>query len=228
MLFSAGIGIGLLFYGVGEPMMHFSNEIINKEPLSLEAATNAMTYTFLHYGFHTWAVYAVLGLALAFFTFNRRLPLTLRSVFYPLIGDKIYSWIGGVIDVVAVVATLFGLATTLGLGVQQVSARLNYLIGTDDTTGFQVLIIAVITGAATVSVVLGLDKGVRVLSERNMKLALVFLGLMLRLGTTIYLLDAFLQNVGVYVQEMIALGAFTEVYQGTEWQHDWTVFYWSW
>jgi len=228
MLFSAGLGIGLMFYGVGEPMMHFSNSVINAEPLTPEAANTAMKYTFLHYGFHAWAVYAVLGLALAFFTFNRGLPLTMRSVFYPLLGDRIYGWIGHVIDVVAVVATLFGLATSLGLGVQQVSAGLNFLIGTADTIWFQVILIAVITGAATISVVLGLDKGVRVLSEWNMRLALVFLGLMLLLGPTIFLLDAFLQNVGNYLQEMIALGAFTEVYKGTTWQHDWTIFYWAW
>jgi choline/glycine/proline betaine transport protein len=228
MLFSAGLGIGLLFYGVGEPMMHFSNDVINAEPLTPEAANKAMKYTFLHYGFHAWAVYAVLGLALAFFTFNRGLPLTLSSVFYPLLGERIYGWIGHVINVVAVVATLFGLATTLGLGVQQVSAGLNYLIGTADTIWMQVILIAVITGGATVSVVLGLDKGVRVLSEWNMKLALAFLALMLLIGPTIFLLDAFLQNVGNYFQEMIALGAFTEVYKGTEWQHDWTIFYWSW
>jgi len=228
MLFSAGLGIGLLFYGVGEPMMHFSNEVINEEPLTPQAATNAMKYTFLHYGFHAWAIYAVLGLALAFFAFNRGLPLTLRSVFYPLIGDRIYSWIGDVIDVLAVVATLFGLATSLGLGVQQVSAGFNYLIGIEDTIVFQVIIIAVITGAATVSVILGLDKGIRVLSVWNMKLALIFLGLMLLLGPTVYLLDAYLENVGVYLQEMISLGAFTEAYKGTEWQHDWTIFYWSW
>jgi choline/glycine/proline betaine transport protein len=228
MLFSAGLGIGLLFYGVGEPMMHFSNEVINAEPLTPEAANNAMKYTFLHYGFHAWAVYAVLGLALAFFTFNRGLPLTLSSVFYPLLGEKIYGWMGHTINVVAVVATLFGLATSLGLGVQQVSAGLNFLIGTADTVWFQVILIALITGAATVSVVMGLDKGVRVLSEWNMRLALFFLALMLLIGPTIFLLDAFLQNMGNYFQEMIALGAFTEAYEGTEWQHDWTIFYWSW
>jgi choline/glycine/proline betaine transport protein len=228
MLFSAGLGIGLLFYGVGEPMMHFSNDVINENPLTPEAARNAMKYTFLHYGLHAWATYAVLGVALAFFTFNRGLPLTISSVFYPLLGERIYGWIGNTIDVIAVVATLFGLATTLGLGVKQVSAGLNFLIGTNDTISFQVVLIALITGAATVSVVLGLDKGVRVLSEWNMKLALFFLGLMLILGPTIYLLDAFVQNVGFYFQEMIALGAATEAYKGTEWQHDWTIFYWSW
>ncbi|MFT5832658.1 MAG: choline/glycine/proline betaine transport protein [Cognaticolwellia sp.] len=228
MLFSAGLGVGLLFYGVGEPMMHFSNDVINETPGTAEAAKNAMKYTFLHYGLHAWAVYAVLGVALAFFAFNKGLPLTLRSVFYPILGDKINGWIGDLIDTIAVVATLFGLATSLGLGVGQVSAGLNYLFGTNDTIAFQVFLIAVITGGATVSVVLGLDKGVRVLSELNMRLAIVFLVLMLLLGPTVYLLDGFIQNVGVYFQNMIELGVLTEVYQGTTWQHDWTIFYWAW
>jgi choline/glycine/proline betaine transport protein len=228
MLFSAGLGIGLLFYGVGEPMMHFSNDVINETPGTAEAAKNAMKYTFLHYGLHAWAIYAVLGVALAFFAFNKGLPLTLRSVFYPLLGDRVNGWVGDMIDTIAVVATLFGLATSLGLGVGQVSAGLNYLFGTADTVGFQVFLIAAITGAATISVVMGLDKGVRVLSELNMRLAIVFLVLMLILGPTVYLLDGFIQNVGVYFQNMIELGALTEVYQGTTWQHDWTIFYWAW
>lgn len=229
MLFSAGLGIGLLFYGVGEPMYHFSDPILNPEGTPMaEAAETAMKYTFLHYGLHAWAIYAVLGVALAFFTFNKKLPLSLRSVFYPLLGDKIYGTIGHVIDVIAVVATLFGLATTLGLGVQQVGAGLNYLFGIADTTITHVILIAIITGAATVSVVLGLDKGVRVLSELNMRLAIVFLVLMLILGPTIFLLDSFVQNVGIYFQEMISLGALTEAYDGTHWQNDWTIFYWAW
>lgn len=229
MLFSAGLGIGLLFYGVGEPMYHFSDPVLNPEGTSpAQAAETAMKYTFLHYGLHAWAVYAVLGLALAFFTFNKKLPLTLRSVFYPLLGERVNGIIGNIIDVIAVVATLFGLATTLGLGVQQVAAGLNYLFGIVDNTTTHVILIAVITGAATVSVVLGLDKGVRVLSEANMRLAIIFLVLMLILGPTIFLLDSFVQNVGVYFQEMISLGALTEAYTGTNWQNDWTIFYWAW
>lgn len=192
-----------------------------------------MKFTFLHYGLHAWAVYAVLGLALAFFTFNKKLPLTLRSVFYPLLGDRIYGTIGDIIDVIAVVATLFGLATTLGLGVQQVGAGLKYLFDIPNTTVTHVILIALITSAATVSVVLGLDKGVRVLSELNMRLAIVFLVAMLILGPTIFLLDSFVQNTGLYFQEMIGLGAWTETYnmidgKFTHWQNDWTIFYWAW
>lgn len=229
MLFSAGLGIGLLFYGVGEPMYHFSDPVLNPEGTPMpQAAKTAMKYTFLHYGLHPWAAYSVLGLALAFFTFNRKLPLTLRSIFYPLLGDRIHGIVGDIIDIVAVVATLFGLATTLGIGVQQVGAGLNYLFGVVDNTGTHVILIAIITGAATISVILGLDRGVRVLSVLNMRLAIIFLGIMLVLGPTIFLLDAFVQNVGIYFQEVISLGTLTEAYTSTHWQNGWTIFYWAW
>lgn len=227
MLFSAGMGIGLLFFSVAEPIMHMSNPPIAVAD-DIEAATNAFKFTFLHYGLHAWAIYAIVGLALAFFTFNMHLPLTIRSVFYPLLGDRIYGLPGHVIDVIAVVATLFGLATSLGFGVQQVSAGLHHLFGTPDNTIMQVILIAVITGAATVSVVLGLDKGVRVLSELNMRLGLVFLILMLVIGPTVFLLDGFIENTGAYLQDVISLGTWTETYTGTNWQNDWTVFYWAW
>ncbi len=227
MLFSAGMGIGLLFFSVAEPVMHFSNPPL---PVSSpnEAVRNAFKFTFLHYGLHAWAIYAVVGLALAFFTFNKHLPLTIRSVFYPLLGDRIYGWPGHITDIVAVVATLFGLATSLGFGVQQVSAGLSHLFGTPDTIGVQVILIVVITLGATASVVLGLDKGVRVLSEFNMRLGLFFLVMMLVIGPTVFLLDGFIQNTGAYLQDMIRLGTWTEAYTGTDWQNNWTVFYWAW
>lgn len=227
MLFSAGMGIGLLFFSVAEPVMHFSNPPL---PVSSpnEAVRNAFKFTFLHYGLHAWAIYAVVGLALAFFTFNKHLPLTIRSVFYPLLGDRIYGWPGHITDIVAVVATLFGLATSLGFGVQQVSAGLSHLFGTPDTIGVQVILIIVITLGATASVVLGLDKGVRVLSEFNMRLGLFFLVMMLVIGPTVFLLDGFIQNTGAYLQDMIRLGTWTEAYTGTDWQNNWTVFYWAW
>lgn len=227
MLFSAGMGIGLLFFSVAEPVLHFSNPPFPVSS-SNEAVRNAFKFTFLHYGLHAWAIYAVVGLALAFFTFNKHLPLTIRSVFYPLLGDRIYGWPGHLTDIVAVVATLFGLATSLGFGVQQVSAGLSHLFGTPDTIGVQVILIVVITLGATASVVLGLDKGVRVLSEFNMRLGLFFLVMMLVIGPTVFLLDGFIQNTGAYLQDMIRLGTWTEAYTGTDWQNNWTVFYWAW
>lgn len=228
MLFSAGMGIGLLFYGVAEPIMHFSNEVINDAPGTPQAARDAMQYTFLHYGLHAWAIYAMVGAALAFFAFNKKLPLTLRSVFYPLLGDRIHGLFGHVVDVVAVVATLFGLATSLGVGAQQIASGLHFLFEVPNTIVTQVLIIAFVTGIATISVVLGLDKGVRVLSELNMRLGLIFLVAMLILGPTVFLLDSFIQNTGAYFQQVVGLGTWTESFSGTEWQHDWTVFYWAW
>ena len=180
--------------------------------------------------FSTFAWFAMLfsaGMGIGLL-FNKKLPLTLRSVFYPLLGDRIHGPIGNIIDVVAVVATLFGLATSLGFGVQQVSAGLAHLFDTPDTVSMQVFLIAAITGAATVSVVLGLDKGVRVLSELNMRMGLIFLIAMLILGPTVFLMDSFIQNTGAYLQELISIGAWTESYAGTTWQHDWSVFYWAW
>lgn len=227
MLFSAGMGIGLLFFSVAEPIIHFSNP---PTPVSSQAkaAEQAMELTFLHYGLHAWAIYAVVGLSLAFFTFNRKLPLTIRSIFHPIFGAKIHGPVGNIIDIIAVVATLFGLATSLGFGVQQISAGLHHVFGTPETTWMEVGLIIAITLMATTSVVLGLDKGVRVLSEFNMRLAFIFLLFMIIVGPTIFLLDSFIQNTGGYLSHLIELSTWTETYTGGIWQNDWTVFYWAW
>ncbi len=227
MLFSAGMGIGLLFFSVAEPIFHFSNPPLEAAN-EAEQARNAMKYTFLHWGLHAWAIYAMVGLALAFFAFNKKLPLTIRSVFYPLLGDRIHGRFGDIIDVVAVVATLFGLATSLGFGVKQVSAGLNHLFGFPDTVWMQVFLIGIITLAATASVVSGLHSGVRLLSELNMRLGLLFLVLVLILGPTITLLDGFIQNTGAYLQSLLAVGTWTETYTQTRWQNSWTIVYWAW
>ena len=227
MLFSAGMGIGIMFWSVAEPVFHFTGPPMG-EGGTVEAAREAMGLTFLHWGFHAWAIYAVVGLALGFFAFNRKLPLSFRSVFYPLLGDRINGWIGDLIDILAVLATLFGLATSLGLGVAQVSAGLNYLFGTPDTVWMQVGLILGITMIATVSVVLGLDKGVRVLSEFNVRVAAIFLIFMIFVGPTIYIFDSFVQNVGHYITNIPNYSFWTESYQGTDWQNSWTVFYWAW
>ncbi len=227
MLFSAGIGIGLLFYGVAEPIFHYTNPPF---PAANEAelAQQAMAYTFLHWGLHGWGSYVIIGLALAFFTYNKNLPLTIRSLFYPLIGERIHQWPGSVIDILAVVATLFGLATSLGLGVQQVGAGLNYLFGIVNTTQTHIILIGLITLGATTSVVLGLDKGVRFLSVVNMRLALIFLISIIIIGPTVFLLDGFIQNVGYYFNNLIAVGTWAETFTQGTWQNDWTIFYWAW
>ncbi|MCW3788910.1 BCCT family transporter [Plebeiibacterium sediminum] len=227
MLFSAGMGIGILFWSVGEPIKHFIHPP-GSEPRSIEAARNSLEITFLHWGLHAWGIYALVGMALAFFTFNKKLPLTISSIFYPLLGKKIYGPWGKAINVLAVVATLFGLATSLGLGVQQVSAGLAHLFKIPDNTTTQVILIIVITLAATTSVVAGLSAGVKRLSEINMVLAAIFLLFMIVVGPTIFIFDSFIQNVGGYIQNFFELSTWTETYQQSAWQNDWTVFYWAW
>jgi choline/glycine/proline betaine transport protein len=227
MLFSAGMGIGLLFWSISEPIYHFLSPPM-AEGGTAEAAKEAMKFTFLHWGFHAWAVYALVGLSLAYFTYSRGLPLTIRSVFYPFLGDKIYGKIGDAIDIFAVLATLFGLATSLGMGVQQIAAGLSHLFDVDSGVQTQVLLIAGITLVATVSVVLGVDKGVRVLSEWNMRIAVLFLLIVLVLGPTIFIFKSFIQNVGSYFSGFLEIATWTETYTGTNWQNIWTIFYWGW
>ncbi|MFT5714004.1 MAG: choline/glycine/proline betaine transport protein [Flavobacterium sp.] len=227
MLFSAGMGIGLLFWSISEPVYHFLSPPM-AEGGTADAAKEAMRYTFLHWGFHAWAVYALVGLSLAYFTYSRGLPLTIRSIFYPYLGDRIHGKIGDAIDIFAVIATLFGLATSLGMGVQQIAAGLNHLFEIDSGVQTQILLIAGITAIATVSVVLGVDKGVRVLSEWNMRIAVLFLGIVVILGPTIFIFKSFVQNTGSYLSSIIEVGTWTESYTGSNWQNAWTVFYWGW
>src|SRR6056297_4039315 len=227
MLFSAGMGIGILFWSVAEPIFHFTSPPVG-EGQTTEAAKEAMRTTFLHWGLHAWAIYSLVGLALAFFSFNRNMPLAIRSVFYPLLGDKVYRWPGDVIDVLAVVATLFGLATSLGLGVKQVSAGLAHLFNLPDTVTSQVILITLITLAATGSVIAGLSGGVKRLSQLNMYLGALFLLFMLLVGPSLFIFDSFVQNLGTYVQNFFELSSWTETYQQSDWQNGWTVFYWAW
>lgn len=227
MLFSAGMGIGLLFWSISEPIYHFLSPPMAQGETA-EAAKEAMKFTFLHWGFHAWAVYALVGLSLAYFTYSRGLPLTIRSVFYPFLGDKIYGKIGDAIDIFAVLATLFGLATSLGMGVQQIAAGLNHLFDIDSGVQTQILLIAGITLIATISVVLGVDKGVKFLSEWNMRVAVLFLLLVVVLGPTIFIFKSFIQNTGSYFSSFLNIASWTESYTGTSWQNNWTVFYWGW
>ena len=228
MLFSAGMGIGIMFYGVAEPVSHFSTTPFLAESGTPEAAQVATAVTFFHWGIHAWAIYAVVGLALAFFAYNWGLPLTVRSAFYPLLGERIYSWPGDVIDTLAVLATLFGLATSLGLGVGQANAGMNYLFGVPDSVTTQVILIAVITGIATLSVVAGLDGGIRRLSEININIAVVLLAFVIIVGPTLFILNGFVQNVGFYLQNLLFMSTWGEAYEGGSWQNGWTVFYWAW
>lgn len=227
MLFSAGMGIGLLFWSIAEPINHFMNPPLT-EGGTPEAAQEAMNFTFLHWGFHAWGIYALVGLSLAYFTYSHGLPLTIRSVFYPVLGDKIYGKRGDIIDIFAVLATLFGLATSLGLGVQQIAAGLAHVFGLDSGITTQIFLIAGITAIATVSVVLGVDKGVKFLSEWNMRIAVLMLLLVLILGPTIFIFQSFVQNTGSYFYSFLDIASWTESYTGNNWQNAWTVFYWGW
>jgi len=231
MLLSAGMGIGLLFWSVGEPISHLQSPspmFGNIDPVSPLAAQAAMITTFFHWGIHPWAIYAIVGLGLAFFAYNNGLPLTIRSVFYPLIGNKIYGFWGNLIDVLSVLATLTGLATSLGLGVAQVNAGLNFLFGISIDLKIQVALIIIITGMATTSVVMGLDGGVKRLSEINMVLAGIFMLLILILGPTVFILSGFSQNIGAYLSKIVEMSLWTETFRNTNWQGGWTIFYWAW
>jgi choline/glycine/proline betaine transport protein len=228
MLFSAGMGIGLLFWSIAEPINHFQTPPLG-EPGTPAAARQAMNYTFLHWGLHAWAIYALVGLALAYFTYSRKLPLTIRSVFYPFLGERIHGRSGDIIDILAVLATLFGLATSLGLGVKQIAAGLHHvfpIIASDVTT--QIFLIAGITGIATISVVTGVDKGVRILSEWNIRIAMLVLVAVLFLGPTVFILGSYVQNTGSYIGNFMQMSFWNEAYSTRNWQGSWTVFYWAW
>jgi choline/glycine/proline betaine transport protein len=227
MLFSAGMGIGLLFYGVAEPVLHFTNPPVG-EGGDVASARQAMQITYFHWGIHAWSIYIVVGLSLAYFAYRHDLPLTLRSALYPLIGDRIHGPIGHVVDTVAVLGTLFGVATSLGFGVTQVNAGLNYLVGIPDALWVQLTLIASITAFATISVVSGLDAGIRRLSEMNLGLGLVLAAFIFVAGPSLFLLDAFLQNTGGYLQNFVSMTFQTYAFQDGSWKSSWTLFYWGW
>lgn len=227
MLFSAGMGIGLIFWSVAEPISHFEKPPI-VDPRTPEAASRAMLYTFFHWGLHAWGIYAVAGLSLGYFAYRHGFPLTVRSAFAPLLGLKIRGPIGHLVDTLAVLATMFGVATSLGFGVMQISAGLDHLGLADSGLSTQLVLIVAITAAATLSVVLGLDHGIRRLSEGNVLLAGVFLLFVLCAGPTVLILNGFIQNTGAYVGQLIRLSTWTDTYRHTGWQASWTAFYWAW
>ena len=225
MLFAAGIGIGLLFFGVLEPVQHFMSP-----PLGGEAKTDAaigIAATTFHWGIHGWAIYGVVGLALAFFTYNRGLPLTIRSAFYPLLGDRIWGWPGHVIDTLAVFASLFGLATSLGLGAQQVTAGLNYLFEVPATNTTMVVLIIVITAAALISVLTGLDIGIKRLSQFNVILACLLLLFIIVVGPKLAILKGIFTGLGAYISKVRPLSNWVGR-EDTGFLHGWTTFYWAW
>lgn len=230
MLFSAGVGIGMTFYGAAEPLAYYTGiygSPLGVTPETPEAYRLAFSATLFHWGISGWSVYALIGLAIGFFTFNRKLPLTIRSIFYPLLGERVWGWPGHIIDVVAVLSTLFGLATSLGLGAQQVSAGLNYLFDIPKTLQTQALVIISITSLAIYSVVRGLDKGVRKLSNINIGMAACLLLFIILAGPTSIIISSYSDNFVNYFVDMFRLSSLDR-HEDKQWYHDWTIFYWAW
>jgi len=228
MLFAAGMGIGLMYYGVAEPMSHYVSPAM---PGTDNPAKEAQLATFFHWGIHAWSIFGVMGLILAYFSFRYKLPLAVRSGFYPLLKDKINGPIGDVIDVFTLVSTFFGIATSLGLGVVQLNAGLVHLgVLKESSIVFQCLIIIVVTSAAIGSAVAGLNKGVKRLSEINLGLSIMLMLLILLLGPTTFLLNAFSEGIGYYMSQFIDLtfNTFAFEKEGREWFTNWTVMYWAW
>lgn len=229
MLFSAGYGIALLFYGVSEPVMHFA-EPPNSTPETIAAAKEAMQIAYFHWGLHTWAIYTFAGLVLAYFGFRQGLPLSMRSTLYPLIGEKIYGPIGHGVDVVALLATIFGVATTLGLSVSQINSGLNYLLPDLIPIGttVQIITIAVITLAALVSVLAGMDKGIKRLSLLNVVLATALMLFVFIVGPSVFILNAFMENTGSYLSNIVERTFSLQAYVHSDWIASWTLFIFAW
>lgn len=243
MLFAAGMGIGLMFFGVSEPLSHFGSAMggttledgVRTDWAPLGAAAGdagaaqrlAMAATIFHWGLHPWAIYAILALGLALFSFNKGLPLTIRSVFYPLLGERIWGWPGHVVDILAVLATMFGLATSLGLGASQAAAGLNYLFDLPLGNTTQIVLVIGITAIALTSVLAGLDAGVKRLSEINMVLAIVLLGFVIVVGPTLAIATGFISNLGAYIEYLPAL-ANPVGRDDVNFSQGWTAFYWAW
>ncbi|MDP4543761.1 BCCT family transporter [Psychrobacter sp. CLB018] len=228
MLFSAGIGIGLLYWGTAEPLYHFMAPPLG-EPETIAAAKQAMSISFLHYGLHVWAIYGMVALSLAYFHYRRGLPLAIRSTLYPLIGKKIYGPMGHTVDILAVFGTMFGVVTTLGLGVLQINSGLDSLFGIPNNITVQIILIVIITMLAGLSLLMGLDKGIKRLSDINIFFTIVLLSFVIILGPTQFIFNSFFENIGNYLHQVIPLGLWTESYEGeANWQSSWTVFYWAW
>jgi BCCT family betaine/carnitine transporter len=243
MLFAAGMGIGLMFFGVSEPLSHFGSAMggtvvengvrTDWAPLGAAAGDAAaaarlgMAATIFHWALHPWAIYAVIALGLALFSFNKGLPLTMRSVFYPLLGERIWGWPGHVIDIMAVIATLFGLATSLGFGAAQASAGLNFLFGVPLGSTTQIVLVIIITAIALGSVLAGLDAGVKRLSEINMILALALLLFVITVGPTLAVLSGLVDSLGAYLQYLPALSN-PIGREDANFSQGWTAFYWAW
>ena len=241
MLFSAGVGIGILFFGVAEPVFYFDNsagfgypnnpfaDLAGATAMNEQRGVDAMRVTFFHWGFHAWGVYVIVGLSLAYFGYRRNLPLTFRSALYPIIGNKIYGPIGHAVDLLAIFGTVFGVATSLGLGVQQMSTGLNHLFGIDAGLTTQMILILVISIIATLSAISGVGNGIRIISEWNIYLSIVLLAYFMFGGPFQWLMGFFVTSFGDYLWNAIPMGFQIFNSEGASaWQGGWTIFYWGW
>jgi choline/glycine/proline betaine transport protein len=227
MLFSAGLGVGLLFYGVAEPVLHFSSNSIHEEGASFSDKANlAMNLSYLHWGFHGWAIYGVVGLCFAFFTYNKNLPFRVSSFFSGRFTKNIWGRVS--LDVIAIIATIFGIATSLGLGANQINSGLGYMEILEESFMSTVGIVVVITLMGLASVVLGLKVGIKILSQLNIILCTILLAIVFLGGPTSYILDGLVQNLGSYIQNLLSLSTNTQGYLDSSWQNGWTLYYYSW
>ncbi|WP_159945170.1 MULTISPECIES: BCCT family transporter [unclassified Nocardiopsis] len=229
MLFAAGIGSILMFWGVAEPISHFANPPLrNVEPGSVAAAQEAMGFTLYHFGFHTWTIFCLPALAFAYFVYRKGLPFRVSSIFHPFLGERIHGPLGRTIDIFAVLGTLFGVAVTIGLGTMQINSGLNTLFGLEESRLAQLILIAVVTTIAVISVATGLDIGIKWLSTINIILAVALLVFVFLAGSSLYLAKGVIETTGVYLQWLIPLSFWNDTFGNTGWQGSWTVFYWAW
>ena len=227
MLFSAGLGVGLLFYGVAEPVLHLSSNVIHDADATFsEKANLSMNLAYLHWGFHGWAIYGIVGLCFAYFTFNKKLPFRVSSFFSGSFTRNIWGRVS--LDVIAIIATIFGIATSLGLGANQINSGLGYMQLLEESFMSTVGIVVVITLMGLTSVVLGLKVGIKRLSQLNIVLCIIFLSFIFLAGPTSYILDGLVQNLGSYIQNLLSLSTNTQGYTDSSWQNAWTLYYYSW
>lgn len=228
MLFSAGIGIGLVFWGVAEPIFHYAQPPMGITPSSTESAMMAFRYAFLHWGFHPWAIYAIVGLALAYVTFRKKLPCLISSTLYPLLGEKSKGPVGHVIDILALILTVIGVATSLGMGALQVNGGLNTLFNIPNNITIQVIIIIVITVLFLISATTGLDKGIKILSNTNIIIAVLLLLFVFLFGPSVFIIDTFFVSVSGYIQNILPMSLALSPFEKDPWIGTWTIFYWAW
>ncbi|MBF8756364.1 BCCT family transporter [Pseudomonas guariconensis] len=227
MLFSAGMGVGLIFWSVAEPVLHYASNPFTPG-LSDQAAGMAMRLTLFHWGLHPWAIFTIIGLGLAYFAYREGLPLALRSILYPLIGQRIYGPIGHTVDIIGAAVTAFGVSQSLGMGVEQINAGLKDVFGVPVSLSFKLGIIAVVTLVASISLVAGLSKGMKRLCTLNMWISIGLMLVVLALGPTRYLLNLVLESAGDYLQNIVGLSFWTDSQGDSGWQNSWTAFYWPW